>query len=682
MNSKEPGATEQSSTSEDNRGDAQTRRKLPRIKLIDEVRAPVNHRHHHLSEKPGNSDKKYTPDVAAGTAFGINETSTLYSDQVRFNASGGHGFAAEQGNHLIDRINLKKAKIIGDDNALNGADRIVDGVKIQSKYCATGGRCISECYDKAGNFRYIHDGKAMQIEVPSDKYDDALKSVRARIEAGKVPGYTDPNDAEKVVRKGNLTYKQAVNIAKFGTVDSIKFDAVNGIQVGVAAGSLSAAVAFAQGIWSGQPPADALKNAAWAGLKVGGSTFAISVISSQLGRTAFEQAFRGVSKAFVEKLSPKLVSALVKSMTGKVLSGAAATNTLAKLLRGNMVSLVVSTVVLSTGDIIRACRGRISALQLAKNFTSTASGVGGGYAGFTTGAMIGTACFPGPGTLIGSIVGAIGGSLATGYLTNTVMDNLIIDDAVALQALFEMQLVKIAKEYLLLTDEVEDIVSLLDEDGLPDFFMEAHSMGDSGRAEFMCKRLEGYAQVALKLRGAIGAPLDDELVQQQGRIIGELSAAEYNGQLPTASETAELTATFAEVFTDFLKEEGVKSESITWGEGLVTTSGLKKLGNALNSFGRIEDGAPIDAVIAVIDTTKLGTATDGIILTDESMWIKPFFSDPYKVDYHVLPSNTHVGDEHLEIDNFAPICLSSKELRTDMRRILRLIKRHFRLQSC
>lgn len=653
---------------------------MPRINLIDEVRAPINHRHHH-SEKLGNSGKKYTPDVAVGTAFGVNETSNLYSDQVRFNASGGHGFAAEQGNHLIDRINLKKAKIIGDDNALNGADRIVDGVKIQSKYCATGGRCISECYDKAGNFRYIQDGKAMQIEVPSDKYDAALESVRARIKAGKVPGYTDPNDAEKVVRKGSLTYKQAVNITKFGTVESIKFDAVNGIQVGVAAGSLSAAVAFAQGIWSGQPPAEALKNAAWAGLKVGGSTLAISVISSQLGRTAFEQAFRGVSKAFVEKLSPKLVSALVKSMTGKVLTGAAATNTLAKLLRGNMVSLVVSTVVLSTGDIMRACHGRISALQFTKNFTSTASGVGGGYAGFTTGAMLGTACFPGPGTFIGGIIGAIGGSLATGYVTNTVMDNLIIDDAVALQALFEMQLVKVAKEYLLLTDEIEDIISLLDEDGLPDFFMDAHAMGESGRAEFMSKRLEGYAQVALKLRAVIGFPSDDELVQQQAHIVGELSAAEYNGQLPSSSESAELTASFAEVFTNFMKEEGVRSDSIIWGEDLVTTNGLKKLGNALNSFGRIEDGAPIDAVIALVDTTKLGAATDGIILTNESMWIKPFFSDPYKVDYCTLPSNARVGDEHLEIESYEPICLSSKELRIDMRRILRVIKRHFRLQS-
>lgn len=682
MNSGEPGATEHSNAGEDNdvpRGNAHTRRKLPKIKLIDEVRAPINHRPHHSSEKPVDAGEKYRPDVAVGTAFGINETSNLYSDQVRFNASGGHGFAAEQGNHLIDRINLKKARIIGDDNALNGADRIIDGVKIQSKYCATGGRCISSCYDKAGNFRYIHDGKAMQIEVPSDKYEDALKSVRARIEAGKIPGYTDPNDAEKVVRKGNLTYKQAVNIAKFGTVDSITFDAVNGMKVGVAAGSLSAAVAFAQGIWSGQPPAVALKNAAWAGLKVGGSTLAISVISSQLGRTAFEQAFREVSKAFVEKLSPKLVSALVKSMTGKVLTGAAATNTLAKLLRGNMVSLLVSTVVLSTSDIIRACRGRISKLQFAKNLTSTASGVGGGYAGFTTGALAGTACFPGPGTLIGGIVGAIGGSLAAGYLTSSVMDNLITDDAVALQALFEMQLVKVAKDYLLLSDEIEDIVSLLDEDGLPDFFMQAHAMGDSGRSEFMSQRLEGYAQIALKLRAAIGAPPDDELIQQQARIIGELSAAEYNGELPINSDTAELTATFAEVFADFLKVEGVKSESVIWGEELVTTRGLKKLGNALNSFGRIEDGAPIDAVIAVIDTTKLGTATDGIILTNESMWIKPFFSDAYKVDYHALPSNTRVGEENLEINDCAPICLSSKELRIDMRRILRLIKGHFRL---
>ena len=55
----------------------------------------------------------------AGVAMGARETGQLYADQVRFGASRGHGFAAEQGNHLWDKLHGYDAKIVGDDNLLN-----------------------------------------------------------------------------------------------------------------------------------------------------------------------------------------------------------------------------------------------------------------------------------------------------------------------------------------------------------------------------------------------------------------------------------------------------------------------------------------------------------------------------------------------------------------------------------
>lgn len=56
-------------------------------------------------------------------------------DEEKFHARQGHGFAAERANNLYDKLTGHKAEIVGDDNALNGADRIVDGIEIQSKYC-------------------------------------------------------------------------------------------------------------------------------------------------------------------------------------------------------------------------------------------------------------------------------------------------------------------------------------------------------------------------------------------------------------------------------------------------------------------------------------------------------------------------------------------------------------------
>src|SRR5699024_6541236 len=77
-------------------------------------------------------------------------------------------------------------------------------------------------------YRYIKDGKPMQLEVPKDQYQKVLDGFRRKIEKGKVPGVTDPNEAANIVRKGRLTYQQAVNLTKPGTIESLSYDAFTG----------------------------------------------------------------------------------------------------------------------------------------------------------------------------------------------------------------------------------------------------------------------------------------------------------------------------------------------------------------------------------------------------------------------------------------------------------------------
>ena len=139
-------------------------------------------------------DKKQKKSVgaeAAGNVYGnISNAATNYGID-KFSTPRGHGFAAERANHLYDILHGKDSVIAGDNNAKNGADRIVDGVNIQSKYCKTGAKCIKECFEN-DRFRYFNaDGSPMQIEVPLDKYDDAVKAMAERIKKGQVPGVTD-----------------------------------------------------------------------------------------------------------------------------------------------------------------------------------------------------------------------------------------------------------------------------------------------------------------------------------------------------------------------------------------------------------------------------------------------------------------------------------------------------------
>ena len=72
-----------------------------------------------------------------------------------------------------------------------------------------------------------------------------------RIAAGKVPGVDDPVTARQLVRKGFVTYRQAVNIPKFGTVASLAYDTVNGVNVGAVALGVSAVVSFTRAVWHG-----------------------------------------------------------------------------------------------------------------------------------------------------------------------------------------------------------------------------------------------------------------------------------------------------------------------------------------------------------------------------------------------------------------------------------------------
>ena len=209
-----------------------------------------------------------------------------------------------------DRITGKDAKIIGDDNAKNGADRIVNGANIQSKYCSSGSKCVRECFHD-GKFRYYNpDGSPMQIEVPADKYNDAVKAMQNRIDKGEIRGV---KNAEEIIRKGNVTYEQAKNIAKAGTIDSLTYDAISGIKIGAVSGSISAAISFAVSIWNGENFEVALKNSVKAGLQVGGIAWAGSILSSQMMNTGLNSALVPASDKVIGMLGSKVSANLVNA---------------------------------------------------------------------------------------------------------------------------------------------------------------------------------------------------------------------------------------------------------------------------------------------------------------------------------------------------------------------------------
>lgn len=466
-----------------------------------------------------------------GIVYGnVSDASTIYGID-KFNTPRGHGFAAEKANHLYDKLKGNDASIVGDNNAKNGADRIVNGVNIQTKYCASGSKCISECFEN-GKLRYINaDGTPMQIEVPSDKYDAAIQAMKNRIKNGEVPGINDPEKAKEIVRKGHFTYKQAKNIAKFGTVESITFDAVNGAIIAKNAMGISAAITFATNIWNGEDFDVAIKNAAYSGLKVGGTTFVTSILSSQLSRVGLNSALVGSSEAIVSLMGPKASAMLVNAFrSGSNIYGAAAMKSAAKMLRGNTITAAVSVVVLSSFDVANIFRGRISGSQLFKNIANTTSTVAGGTAGWvggtSLGGKIGTLIMPGVGTIIGGAVGGIigsfvGGSTA-GKVSEAVLDEFIEDDANKMVKIIENVFTKLAEEYLLNKKEAENIIDRLQDEltgnVLKDMF------ASSNREKFAKNMLKPLIKKEVKKRKVIKLPSDVQMINGLCVVLEELSS--------------------------------------------------------------------------------------------------------------------------------------------------------------
>ena len=362
-----------------------------------------------------NNDTRSFENSVGGYATVLNANATEQTQWTRYHARQGHGFAAEDANALRDKWHGKSVDKVGMDNALNGADRVVNGVEIQTKYCADASQSVGAAFDN-GSYRY----SGMKLEVPRDQYDEAVRIMRGRIANGEVPGVTDPNMADRIVIKGHYTYDEAVRIAKAGNVDSIKFDVQTQAVACTFACGLSFAVTSCTAKSKGMSHAEALKVASKQAAKSGVSTMLTGVAAQQLLRTQVGRNFAAaatraikpaVQAAMKTEVGKQVVTKTATAIAGKQVAGAAAANIATKALRTNAVVSGVAFVGTTIPDAVKLCRGKISGREFAENTTSNAAGVGGGWAGASAGAAIGSAICPGIGTVIGGIIGGLGGGI-------------------------------------------------------------------------------------------------------------------------------------------------------------------------------------------------------------------------------------------------------------------------------
>lgn len=423
------------------------------------------------------------------------ETNTQF--QKYHNMRAGHGFAAEDANAINDTLHGRHVEKVGLSNELNGPDRIVNGVPIQTKYYSSPQGTINSAFDSSG---YRYGGQ--QIEVPSDQYEDCINLMEKKILDGRVRdenGHTisDPSQAKQLVKKGSITYAQAKNIAKAGNIDSLIFDAKNNVISSSYTGGISFLISFARYKWNGCSTQDAIKGSLVDAFHSGGVAMLIGIASSQIIRTRSAAAMtvlirHGLKPLYGTAIGKTAIEAIARASLGRAIYGAAAVNYVSKLMRSNFITSSVSTAIMTAPDFYRAAISRnISWAQFGKNLAVNVAGVAGGVGGWAAGAATGAAIgsfFPIIGTGIGGIAGGLLGALCGGTGASKVakagLDPFIKDDAKEMYELLEPVTEEICMEYLLSEEEValfiEHIKSTIDASWL-------RTMYGSGKTNFSRK---------------------------------------------------------------------------------------------------------------------------------------------------------------------------------------------------
>jgi hypothetical protein len=461
--------------------------------------------------------------VMFNAAYGADQTKT------------GHGIYAEEAGTILDRLAGEQATVVGRDNAKNGPDKIVDASPIQCKYCKTAYSSVNSCFKNdpttgTKTFRYYDlSGNAMKIEVPADQYSQAIEYMKTRISNGQVPGVSDPNMAYDIIRKGKLTYNQALNLAKAGTIESITFDVATGAVTCLSAFGISAVVAFAQVFWVTKDYKKAAKSALYTGIQVYGLAFAGGIIASQISRTSLAASLNPLATEISKSLSPQLVQEIVnafRALAGKkAIYGAAAQKNFAKFLGSTAITQGIMFFVFTVPDTYKAISGKISGSQYWKNMTSLAASfmcsiAATTAAGAALGKTIGEKVNKKVGSAIGLVAGVVGGALG-GTAVKAIGNLLHEDDAIITARLFNAVLLNQFIDYMLTPDEQDMIITMLDddEDNLRD--LQQGLLKSDHQEKDVVDYLEPKIRKIIKKRHVIGADEEAEMGSSISSIVLE-----------------------------------------------------------------------------------------------------------------------------------------------------------------
>ena len=234
-----------------------------------------------------------------------------------------------------------------------------------------------------------------------------------------------------------------------------------------------------------------------------------------------------MTKSVVRQMGTKAAERVASSVGSGPIYGAAAINHVSKLLRGNVVTAIATTAILSSVDFVRMFQGRMSGAQVFKNVTVTASAVAGGTVGWLVGVAI-------TGGFGGGLLGSLGGGALASNASKSVLDKFIEDDAKEMLRIVEDVFSNLSEEYLLTEKEAKAVLEDFRKRDVPDTLRDMYVADD--RNGYALDVLKPLVEKHVKARKRVALPSIGDMSKETGLVLQELTRARLQ-QLIGAEET-------------------------------------------------------------------------------------------------------------------------------------------------
>ncbi len=273
-------------------------------------------------------------------------------------------------------IDYYQKRLRDSENGRDIFDRKYKGIqfsnKVETVYYPSAKQTLSSCFTR-GKYAYMDGDKAMFIEVPREQYEEVYSRFNERIINRSIPGVTNYDLANKIIRQGKYTYKEVKNTVIDGMIPTLKYEIENENIVSTSELGISTVLTYAISIWDGFSKEESLEKAAEASEDLCGELFGSLRAVDKFNREMRLNHSKGIG--FGSLISSAGSAKNIMNKAASIVSKVAIFNTVKTILTKillfilpiNALKMFVKYIMNFVIDLFNFVRNHLSLMQLIKN---------------------------------------------------------------------------------------------------------------------------------------------------------------------------------------------------------------------------------------------------------------------------------------------------------------------------